>query len=66
MSSMKKEVSAIHIGATAPAVQAVEKSILAVINTSAGDAVKIEAIKALAKSLSAEGATVANCNFTVK
>ena len=59
----KPVFTAIHIGATAPAISAVEKSILSVINTPAGDAVKIEAIKALAAGIKVEGATVANCQF---
>ena len=60
----KPAYTALHIGPTAPAVSAVEKSILSLINTPAGDAVKIEAIKALAAAITVNGTTVANCNFT--
>jgi len=53
----------IHIGATAPAVAAVEKSILSVLKTPAGDSVKIEAIKALAASLPVNNTTISGCSF---
>jgi len=51
-------------GATPMTVQAMQKAIIAIINTSAGDSVKIEAVKALSSAFQVNNTVVSGCSFS--
>lgn len=44
-------------------IEEVSSHIIKVLNTSAGDAVKIAAVNAIASALKVDNVTVSNCNF---
>lgn len=59
--------TAIHIGNTADVVkiafEELPAALIAILNTNAGDEVKIAAIAALKSVCSVEGASLSHCNF---
>lgn len=58
--------AAIHMGASSQAVEVVKELIVAILSTSAGDTVKIEAIRAASASTTSNGHVIQNCNFQMK
>lgn len=55
--------AAIHIGASKEAVQEVNKGIMAIVNSPAGDAVKVEALRVLQSAAEVKNTVVQNCVF---
>ena len=62
------EAPMLHIGADVGKMKAalpeITKALVAILNTSAGDSVKVAAIGALSKAFSVEHVTISDCSFT--
>ncbi len=62
---MSNPIAGIYVGHTSESMAGVRDAILAVLATSAGDAVKIAAIEAVAKLCKVESVQVSNCSVTM-